>query len=494
MNNNVIIEKNNRYSYPTEPPFRPDQKYPEIPIADLSNESNEVYNLVRNGFRDMGYDCKNYGSQQWNPLGGMIKPGDVVLLKPNMVMDVNGSGEGTDCLYTNPSVVAAVLDYVYIALKGNGRIVVGDAPMQECKFDKLIAESGYDKLIDYCNKEFTGVKVELIDFRDIHSVQRQGVHYYTQRSESQGVLIDLGLESEFANMPEYSQKNIRITNYDPDILIKHHDGEKHEYYVNRNVLQANVIINMPKPKTHRKAGVTIALKNLVGINARKEFLPHHTNGSVIEGGDEYLNKSYFKRQSDRFLDKSNREAQSKQHIGKAKWYSLLARANLLFARIFAKDKFAEGSWYGNHTISKTIVDLNKILLYADQNGKMCDTVQRKYLIVADMIISGEKEGPVMPSPKEVGIIAMGENPVAFDNVIGKLMGANIDKLPTLNQIKLSKSKYTLGSTDDIQIISNYDKLNGKKLAEIGEDELLYFIPTSGWQEVFALQPDREGVK
>lgn len=30
-----------------------------------------------------------------------------------------------------------------------------------------------------------------------------------------------------------------------------------------------------RPKTHRKADVTIFLRNLVGINANKEFLPHH---------------------------------------------------------------------------------------------------------------------------------------------------------------------------------------------------------------------------
>ena len=45
---------------------------------------------------------------------------------------------------------------------------------------------------------------------------------------------------------------------------------------------------MPKPKCHRKAGMTSALKNFVGANVRKEFLPHHTMGSIKEGGDEYF--------------------------------------------------------------------------------------------------------------------------------------------------------------------------------------------------------------
>lgn len=484
--NQIIIEKTTCYNYPKESPFRPDRKYPESPFEQLSTEPNEVYDMVRNGFRDLGYDRQNYGSTQWNPLGKIIKTGDTVLLKPNLVMDINRSGEGTDCLYTNPSVVAAVLDYVYIALKGKGHIVVGDAPMQECKFERLIQESGYDKLIKYCNSVFNGVDVHLIDFRDVKSEVRQGVHYYAQTDNSQGVLIDLGPESEFVGMSEYSQENMRITNYDPDILKRHHCGKKHEYLVNRKVLEADVIINLPKPKTHRKAGITAALKNLVGINARKEFLPHHTDGSVAEGGDEYLNKSFLKQQMDRYEDKANREAQTNQNMRKAKLYLLLSRINSRLARHFARDDYQEGSWYGNHTISRTITDLNKILFYADKNGKLCDKPQRKYLIVADMIISGEKEGPVMPSPKEVGIIAMGENPVAFDSIIGKLMGADIDRIPTLQQIKESKSRYRLGQANNTYIVSNDPTLDGKKLESIGKEDLLYFIPTSGWKEVFAV--------
>lgn len=82
--------------------------------------------------------------------------------------------------------------------------MVGDVPMQECKFERLIHESGYDKLIKYCNSVFNGVDVHLIDFRDVKSEVGEGVHYYVQTDNSQGVLIDLGSESEFAGISEYS--------------------------------------------------------------------------------------------------------------------------------------------------------------------------------------------------------------------------------------------------------------------------------------------------
>lgn len=50
----------------------------------------------------------------------------------------------------------------------------------------------------------------------------------------------------------------------------------------------------------------------------------------------------------------------------------------------------------------------------------------------DMIVSGEKNGPMSPSYKKVGGILFAENPVAFDYVVTKLMGFNLsEKFPVL---------------------------------------------------------------
>ena len=128
-------------------------------------------------------------------------------------------------------------------------------------------------------------------------------------------------------------------------------------------------------------------------------------------------------------DKRNKcSAQSK--FLSARFYNCLSKIFTIAIKAGGA-KYSEGSWWGNHTISRTIVDLNKILFYADKNGKMKNTPQRKDLIVADMIVSGEKEGPVAPSPKNVGIVASGVNPVCFDRVIAALMGFDIKMIPTL---------------------------------------------------------------
>ena len=86
----VSIIKKNNCSYPSkEFNFRPSKKYLEYPFEELSSEDNEVYDLVRQALYTLGLDKENYGNEKWNPLKEFINKGDVVLLKPNLVMDSN---------------------------------------------------------------------------------------------------------------------------------------------------------------------------------------------------------------------------------------------------------------------------------------------------------------------------------------------------------------------------------------------------------------------
>lgn len=479
MNKDVVIVQKKDAIYPNKQNlFRPHIPYPEY-VGDLSSSENQVYDMVRECFHMAGYDEENYGTSEWNPLKDYVSPGNYVVLKPNMVMDNNPNPSGgVLCLYTQPSVVAAVIDYVIIAMKGRGHIVVGDAPMQECKFDRLIDESGYKEMIQYyVNK---GIDIELVDFRELRSYVKAGVHYQEINPDSHGTVIDLKNESEFSVYDTNHLKNLRITNYDPTILVTHHVLGKHEYYVSDYILKADTIINLPKPKTHRKAGVTISLKNLIGINVRKEYLPHHCMGDKRLGGDEYNDKNVFKRIEARLLDVINYASAHKQY-SKARFLRVLKKINSQFIKL-SKDKYREGSWYGNNTISKTITDLNKILLFADKQGIIHKDKQRNLLIVADLIISGEKEGPVIPSPKNVGIIALGNDPVCFDEAIATIMGMDIKKIPTLIQARNMTGSLRFTESDSKAIIrSNVPKWADKYIDEIKESDTLKFEPTSGWK-------------
>ena len=58
--------------------------------------------------------------------------------------------------------------------------------------------------------------------------------------------------------------------------IEHHQGECHEYEVSRTIMNADVVISVPKLKVHKKVGVTLNVKGLVGINTNKNYLVHYS--------------------------------------------------------------------------------------------------------------------------------------------------------------------------------------------------------------------------
>lgn len=487
MNYKIALIKNNLEHYPNVKNFGPSKRYPEYLFSNISSEDNDVYRSVRECFKLLKLDIDNFGKPSWNPLKKYINPGDFVVIKPNLVMDSNPSGDGLDCMITNPSITAVMIDYVCIALKGKGTIVVGDAPVQGCNFEHLVEVTGYKSLVNYYKKILPStISVELKDFRGVVSTFVDGIIRYEQTDE-QGIVVDLGANSAFAKDSKNYLSNLRITNYDPEILKTHHCQGRHEYLIDKDILRADVIINLPKPKTHRKAGMTISLKNMVGVNVRKEYLPHHSNGSVSEGGDCYRDRSVFKRLQNKCLDKTNYYAQTRQQTCLAKFFKNIGRFWRLMQKIFGdKDGYFEGSWYGNDTISKTISDLNKIVLYADKNGIMKNEPQRKMFIVADMIISGEGEGPLMPTSKNVGLIAAGDNPVAFDCAISFLAGMKLDMFNTIKQIKTNNLTFPLIEQErfNVKTISNYEPWNKDDFRLISDKNLLFFRPSKGWIPAF----------
>ncbi len=156
----------------------------------ISYDRNHVFQMVSDAFHLLGLDEGSYGTPDWNPLGLYVHPDDLVLIKPNLVMHDNPSGEGTECLYTQASVADAVIAFVVTALKGSGRIIVGDAPMQGCRFDELTEKGGYESLIKkYQDK---GIDIILRDFRNTISETVNGVVKEKELRRNESVLVDLG--------------------------------------------------------------------------------------------------------------------------------------------------------------------------------------------------------------------------------------------------------------------------------------------------------------
>lgn len=406
----------------------------------------------------------------------VISPGMTVLIKPNLVMDVNGNAStGTDCLYTQAAVVRPVLEWVFQQLQGKGIVIIGDAPMQECIFEKI---SGYSELVS--EYQAKGLDIELVDFRELKSELIKGVHVSRIREKASGKIINLGQNSQFFGIEKARMKRARIANYDCRILNAHHHEDVHEYYISDYVLAADVIINMPKPKTHRKAGVTVSLKNFVGVNTRKEFLPHHIEGSSREGGDEYRDFSLVKSLKSRLLNVRNVCSAEKKYFT-ARLLNVLIKACYYFERLTG-NRISDGSWYGNDTISRTVVDINRIVRYADKNGVMANQPQRAIITIADMIICGEKEGPLCPVPKELGLICAGTNLVIFDQIVCTMMGFDDDGIPTIRRAREANFIYPLIEKDMKYVIrSNMADYDGTTIDTVKAKPYARFEASSGWR-------------
>ncbi len=480
----IAIQYNNALNYPLS--FLPDSVYPESPFKATgnTNKENYVYKMLRDAFISLELDKENIGTTEWNPLERYVKPGNTVVIKPNLVLHKNyrkGHSDDTDCVFTHPSVAAAIIDYVIIALKGDGKIIVGDAPIQECDFETLITKSGYKDVVDYYKKQ--GVNIQLKDFRGVISRSDYGVLHQTVNPDAEYTIVNMDKHSEFASIGKDELKRIRITNYNPEELLRHHNENVQEYCVAQDILKADCIINVPKPKTHKKAGITACLKNLVGMNCRKEYLPHHTIGSAEQGGDEYCGKSRLKEARTKLHDAFCENVYNEKYL-KARICQAEILAIDFYINHFTKDKTSFGSWYGNNTISKTTIDLNKIAIYADKNGVIQDKPQRTFLNVADMIISGQHNGPMAPEPRPVGILLVGENSFASDLVIAKLMRAKIDKIPTLNQLRADDPLIIYDKSNPIEIVSNDERWNGCTPTDLNDGNTFKYKSPDDWEECF----------
>ena len=172
--------------------------------------------------------------------------------------------------------------------------------------------------------------------------------------------------------------------------------------------------------------MTCALKNLVGINGNKDFLPHHRKGAANRGGDNYAEASLPKRITEALLDLANRHLNWPRFYARTNW---LAYKFLFFDRIRGKTIDIEGGWHGNDTVWRMCLDLNKVLLYADPSGFVHDQPQRAVISLADGLIAGQGEGPLRSDPRPLGAILAAPNPAALDWVAALLIGLDPARVP-----------------------------------------------------------------
>ncbi len=451
--NKVAVHKTSTSEYPLDPPFNPSTRYPEYPFSKLSN-TNEVYHSVRETIRMLGLDNDRYGATSWNPFGDIIRPGEKVVIKATLTNDRNLSGDSALAVITHGSVIRPIIDYCLIA--DAGEVVVCDGPIPRTNFDIICELTGLRDTVKILN-QLHEKEIELVDLRN-EVEDSNDLDISIQKGDKAGYIeVDLGSNSELSPILNDcltfgSVSSIRKRRSEPQ---KFHNTRNNVYSIARTVLDADVVINISKLKTHRKVGNSLGLKTVVGIDNNKYRIPHYRSG-IDDMPQDFINKKIrrtYKRLVNKILKKLNYKGEP--HI-------------------------VAGNWYGNDTVWRSVIDLNKILFYADSNGKIHDRPQRKIFSLIDGIIGGERFGPLAPKEKKTGLIIGGADIAAVDAIASAIMGFDYRSMPVINNtFNLKKKPISFVKPEDIQVISNKTKY--EKGLSLTRNDSLKFRPTAGWK-------------
>ncbi|MGA3076798.1 MAG: DUF362 domain-containing protein, partial [Bryobacteraceae bacterium] len=337
---------------------------------------------VRELFRFLGLDAAN-------PLGRWIRPGMTVVVKPNWVKHEFGPTVGRNVLFTHAS-----------------RRQSGLAEMEK---DYGVGQASACRL----PVTFLDLRRQWAEIDDASSYVR-GV--YPLAGDPQGYsMVDLGARSRLVCFGVNAR--FGVTDYNAK-----QSQSPHCYPVGNTVLSADVILNVPKLKTHMKTGMTAALKNFVGITVAKDFLPHFRAGSPSAGGDEYPDRNWLSHAA----SPVRKLLQTRAPL----WLWKLARAG---AQTASSPLIHGGGWHGNDTLWRTIHDLVDIARNYDVGGAPRPQ-PRTILTLVDAIVAGEDCGPLKPRPKPCGLLVWGEDPGMVDVTCATLMGFDWRRIPLLSHL------------------------------------------------------------
>ena len=407
-----------------------------------------------------------------------VRPGDRVVIKPNWVKEHDERHPGPDQwehVVTHPVVIEAVIRWLAGRMMASGSVIICDAPQTDSSFAKLREYCKLEEMLERCRRDFPRFRLELLDLRpeEWHAVDGVTVSKTPLPGDPLGSThVHLDGASEFVGFGGLGK--LYGASFDMDETNARHADTNHEYLLCRTPMDADVFINLPKLKTHKKVGLTCSLKNLVGINANKNWLPHHTEGTPKQGGDQFPQDTPRARLEHSAVGAAKRSAKDSPFLSR-----LLVPLKKI-ARLFLGDTqntVRSGNWHGNDTCWRMVLDLNKCLFGFDGAGQPRKTPLR-YLTVVDGIIGGEGNGPMSPDPKPCGVILAGTNPLAVDCAAATVMGFDWQKLRLLkNCFALRAPSFVPFKAEDVQVASNRPEWAGK-LSQMFD--VFQFRPHFGW--------------
>lgn len=476
-------------SYPTTAPFDPGVAYPEFPGIPASTP-NPVYHAVRETWRQLGYDAARFGTPQWNPLGFLIKPGDRVFLKPNLVTHEYRASCGCDgdvfSVITHPSVVRAVADYAALALRGRGELVIGDNPCIDADFDRLLEVTRLRSLEPVYPRLF-GVPCRVLDLRPLRTRQ---LRYYGFKSKAEpqpgdpeaSTVLNLGEQSCFYGLNPLLFRGVFTNRWE---TIRHHHGRTHEYSISNTILNSDVYLSIPKLKAHHKVGATLNIKGLVGINANKNFLVHWRVGFPRWGGDEfpgahraadYARLVFRHLCSDLLPEPFVLWCRDRlQGGGLERWFQLRQRS--------AHEKF-RGAWDGNDTCWRMAADLYKVFIQDASGWRERQGRSLRTFSVVDGVLAGEGNGPFCPAGKPAQVLVAGENLLHVDTVSARLMDFDLRQIRYLDHLLREEGT----EPEEIPVVS--EDFSSENFFDAGK-RYLRFVPPSGWPRLALNSPPGE---
>ncbi len=355
-------------------------------------EDNPVYDFIWDTAEKLGLGNSS------NPLDDLINPGETVLIKPNWV-------DFGPAVFTRPQVVSPLIDMAIAA--GATEIYVGDGAVNVPQTNDVMNNAGYSDMVSELDSQHPGITIETLNLNVLDS----GWHW-----------IYLGSHSSFAGSgyTHYDLAAGGSTLYghsyystaDPQGINP--NGDTLGWYaVSDKILDADVIINVPKMKTHQTMMATLSIKNLVGCTISSTYdeeayntqsrIPHHTTDM-------------------------------------------------------------EENYFNNDIFWRAIQDMNKIILYADENGDLQPAQQRKFLNVIDGIEAMEKSqhhiygGGGTPYDRYIALAST--DPVAADAVACRLMGYDATIIPSIENAD-SDTVHPIGTNDPENIVILGEEIDQK---------------------------------
>jgi len=257
--------------------------------------------MVREGFRLSSYDVEDYGTNRWNLLGFLVKPGEKVFIKPNMIAEKHKYKNDWNYVITNGSLIRVIIGYLFLAMQGKGTVMIGDAPQIDSKYWEIVRLMGLREARQLFSS-FDSFNTELINLQDEYWVTKDDVYIDTIPLPGDprcSVIFDLG-KSNYSSEPDGKNVKYYGAHYNIEETNKARSQCKHIYAIAKSPIIADVFISLPKLKTHKKCCITVNLKGLVDTNANKNYLPHYQFGGSEVGGDQF-DKTHIKREMENYF-------------------------------------------------------------------------------------------------------------------------------------------------------------------------------------------------